>query len=763
MPDYCAEHVPVHKSFTDEESLKLLLAEVATRDTALQDLLDSASRIASERVAHLDSDSIQEEEGGDTFEEPGVQQTPPHPGLQRYQDFVSSFLSLFLQSESFHSCQGNGPPLEYDPSDPSDLMQALASRQSCPNVRLFRRAAINPNLLTSAIPDEDNPGYTENGVVINQLARLLDVAVLQFLSTVTEHADVHSIEWALDYMKNLLIALGTCMNSLNSFGWYGAPHIRIRKGTTVGGRKSVTYPLAPPVINPPPPRVVVVTPPMSPAISPDLPTTPDEPAAVAAAAREEKRDPVTGQISPQQPIHIRSLRGPEYVPGGEGGRGAEMQIPSLISSPRSLSPTSPSPSSPNPPPPPRKRKHTPASMPSSPLVLPRLPCISMGSIQEEDAQGEEEEGREVAVGRAQHHMMSSVAQMFTGSMESIPEFEKGGEEGEGEGPFAMDPVDDVEMDYFESIREELSPPIVPPPIVPPDRHTPPRDLVPFSPPQGGPWHPKEDAFPPPMFSPPGGHGARNTSSKTPPPPPVPKNIPEVDVELELETLLSGEGRISLLALLHAISKFPQNQEIWKAVGEKCFSLIQLCMDVGMPPQKDDPTLPRPSPSPTPQGSGQERRSRFSKQDNSAFNKLATEKPWQVHNRHVIKFSIDALIQCGVSSITGCTSDYSFCRLQQFHVAPPQGSSLHSRLIRNMRRIHAHSPAAFREALIAFSQPSTTSCRRMFRFLHVMLQYCMHGDVYYNHLLASVVVAVLSVVVDRLVQLDITEQSIQDVS
>lgn len=812
VPDYCPEHVPLHASFGDEQSLAPLLAEVDAKDTQLQDLFDSATaRLASERAVLEESKSVNEEEERDTFEESVVQCKLPPEDLRCFQDFVSSFLSMFLQSKFLKSSSG----ISYE-HDPTDLVRSLASNRSCPETPLFCRVAVDPKLLTAAVPDDDNPGFVESGVAVNQLARLLDVAVLQFLSTVNEHTNVHAILWALDYMKNLLSSLITSMNSLNSFGWYGAPHIRIRKGTAVGSRKTSAYLLQPPFFNPPP-RVVVGTPPLSPNRSPEHVVLPP------LERVEEKRDPVTGQkMSPTfSPGARRSPRlnarggsletsfpsgsrlvgqsgsGTELseraatVSGGEGsqqGRHGILKVPSLesaIPSPRSpkLSrPHSPShsPSSPNSPrfqhqvaaATERKRKVTPVPM----ISRPPTGGGSMGSIQEEDGEG--------------HLMLVTSRADSMGSIAEVQEEEDedGTKRGDHEKMFLMD---SVEKDYFKNMQEVVGPPV----HMSPSRHTPsPLELATRtethsaqsqvwggevlpaflgSPPSSGrsrsvspqvmgsppDFSPLASPLASPMRSPVRGRGLRSASLS--PPPPLPKNTPEVDVDMELKTLMNGEGRISLLALLRAIANFPQSDEIWtEEVGERCFSLIQLCMDIGMPPQTDDA-------SPKQATSGSERRKRFFKQDNKAFNKLVldAEKPWKVHSKYTIKFAVEALIQCGTCSIVGCATDSTFCRLKQFHLAPSHGTAAYNRLIRSLRRIHLHSPAVFRQALIEFSQPSKSSCRRLFQFLHMVLQYCMHGggEVCFNHLLASVVMSVMSVTVDRLVQLDITEPSIQDVS
>lgn len=389
----------------------------------------------------------------------------------------------------------------------------------------------------------------------------------------------------------------------------------------------------------------------------------------------------------------------------------------------------------------------------------------MGSIQEEEDMEEEEVG-----GDNLHRML------MTGSMGSIPEQREEEEEGEGQrkGVEAMFSMESVEKDYFKSMQDEVGPPVVQPPeLMSPLHHmsSPTRSPLVWGSRSPSPRvvssSPEFSPLSSPSHSPYVNRGRVPRSASLSPPPPLappPKNTPKVDVDLELQTLMNGEGRISLLALLHAIANFPQSEEVWtEEVGERCFSLIQLCLDMMPPPQKDD-TLPKPAAV----VSGTERRKRFFKQDNKAFNKLSTEteKPWKVHSRQTIKFAANALIQCGTCGIIGCTIDT--CRLKQFHLAPPHGMTAHNRLTRSLRRIHLHSPATFRQALIEFSQPSMSSCRRVFKFLHVVLQYCMHGgggggEVCFNHLLASVIMAVMRVTVDRLVQLDITEPSIQEVS
>ncbi len=262
VPDYCEEHVPLHTCFSDEATLGALLVEVEAMDLKLQVEIEASRTTPSTlkrgagsngRESFEFSDSIDADEVKDKFgEEESAEVRPKRPpeNLRHYQDFVSSFVSVLLQSKFSGSTRDTG--ISYE-NDPNDIIRTMGSSRSCPDVHLFRRVAVDPELLAAVALDEDNPGFAENGVAVNQLARFLDVAVLQFLSTVNEHTDVRAIIWALDYMKNLISSLIASMNSLNSFGWYGAPHIRIRKGTAMG-RRSITYPMQPPNIFPPPPR-----------------------------------------------------------------------------------------------------------------------------------------------------------------------------------------------------------------------------------------------------------------------------------------------------------------------------------------------------------------------------------------------------------------------------------------------------------------------------------------------------------------------------
>lgn len=785
IPEYCEGHVAFHSSFSDERKFAALVREIESKDEELQDALEKP-RAATVTVEGPDESELSCSIGRDSFDTvttPKAQRTPDH--LSQYQEFVSLFVNLFLNSKFSYFTTGLDPR-----DDPSNIIQHLVSKRTCPDVVLFRRVAVNPHLVGAAMPDDDiNPGYAENSVAINQLARFMDVAVLQFLSSVSDKTEIHSIVWALDYMKNLLSSLISSMNTLNSFGWYGSPHIRIRKGTI----RSL-HPL-PPMFNTPPQVVVVGSPSRSPSISPE----------------RDFRDPVTGQRSPGQrsptpssspmtsPLvsHRRSgqsgmesdptspeqmMSGSAFHSGADGGLGRSNSYVSEASmgmavgmtgvsqrrqdsssrqgilkapfieimpnspprspksaphSPSSIHNTSPIISPPTRGPA-RKRKLTPTPpMPYASPNLPRSGTSSMESIQEEVLMELEDEQNQL-------QQQTPPIQTRTSTMNSIKE--EGGEEE----IFRMDSVGSVVG----------SPPIT---LTAPSPHLIPEEAMTLDSimEQISNSNPYEGNMSPgsPRHLPGGvGRGKRISSVS---PPPEPKDLPSVNLELELETLVNGEGRISLLALLHAISKFPQSKAIWtEEVEEKCFSLIQMCIDIGIPPQNKEETPP-----PLDRAlSAQERRKRFIHRNNVAFNKLE-EKPWKVHSDHVIEFCMFALIRCGTGGMIGCSNDTSFCRLRQFNIPSKTKSSVQSKLIHNLRRIYLLSPTIFRQALIKFAQPSNSSCHKVFQFLHIVLQYCTHAtqDIYFNNILASIVVSLLGIAVDRMVLLDITEPSIQDVS
>ena len=114
----------------------------------------------------------------------------------KYQEYVNSFISLFAQSKF---CVGRIG------SSDVEITESLFNHR-CPKKQMFRRVAINPSYIADENPENPERLVTSensNGVPINQLARMCDVAILKFLSTVNDKTDIRSIVWALDYLAEM--------------------------------------------------------------------------------------------------------------------------------------------------------------------------------------------------------------------------------------------------------------------------------------------------------------------------------------------------------------------------------------------------------------------------------------------------------------------------------------------------------------------------------------------------------------------------------
>ena len=505
---------------------------------------------------------------------------------------------------------------------------------------------MSPQQIANKFREGETPDL-HNGIPVIHLAKFLDIVVVDFLSSVTEHTSTAAVSWALNYLHALLSELRESMGLLSSPGWYGAPPLRSRKGTTTKRPSMVRAPiLVPPVV----------------------------------VVGSLELDPETGQPSPNPPSspHTRS---------GSFGR-------------RDSSPFSPS-----------------GSFSISPAPGG---CGLEGRVISPGSHTQNPLFTSESLSKLESHSSSPK----TSSRVSPPRTGRGDDiRGRGRSPHSLSPPplgsireDAVPETFSEQTRAEL-------PSSDQHRSPSPVDEV------------------------------RSKVVKSP-------EIPEVDKESELKTYMNGEGRISLIAILTSISNLPQSENLWTSeIGEKCFSLIQLCLDLGLPPKNQEATRSTPSTQ------AQNRRQRFKAQDNPAFTKHGTEKPSIVHAKSVVEASVNALIQCATSLMVGCVSEGSQCPLRYLRLDKTHSYlTFHTRLTRLLQRIADHSPSTFRRALANFSQPSNSSARKLFHFLHVILQYCSDGEMHgTNSLAVDVLVSVLRPTVDRLVELDITEESIQNVS
>lgn len=741
-----SDQIPLQKCFAELNYMSQLLAEVERKDHELSYVFQSAR-----------GEELTREEREDSSEKPS--EIPS--SVAAYQEFVDSFISLLLQSKFLGFAGGVEPQ-----QDPHNIIRNLVAHNQCPDFCLFKRIVVDPTLVASSLPEDENPAIYKN-IPVNQLARFCDIAVLKFLSTVNEHTSARSVIWALDYLQNLLNSLITSLNSMSSFGWYAAPSIRIKKGTILT-RRSVHGPP-----NPPLPPVVVH--------SPDHPShnfSMEYPPSVLDLIP----DPETGQRNPSpSPYHqspqpqrqsAATGKGPPSGSGSlpaehrhqggevaeEGGRqrrvSREDKVPFLTihrtNSPSERSPErSPSPS-----------QRGSGVSPASSLSGDSLPLPFQYAS--------------TSPGRRLSPAASPTLRLSPTSMGPIPEENKASED------LGMD---SAERDYFLDIIAEIGPPVPPrdylqpQPAAPPPagsprlsitdtRHTlgriqeedeelPPVELGRSSPvifgrgPSPG---LDDDLFSDTTSSQGAGEEETVRSKPLSLPPLELKDAPKFDEQKELDVLMNGEGRVSLIAILQAIANLPQSQDLWtENLCLKCFSLIQLCMNLGLT-QADEPNEAL---------SAQDRRKQFQKRQNVAFQKLGSEKPFKVHSRFIVEYSVKALIHCASNMIIGCTDDNGFCRLSYKHL-PNQNRIIYDKLIRNLRRLHLHSSPCFRQALIRFA--SVSSCQKLFHFLHVVLQYCLQGEhLRLDSLMVAIVASVLRTAVDRLVELDIRERAIQNVS
>ncbi len=735
------------KCFKDTGEMGRLLDELQRMDIELSCRLEASARKSREKT---------DQEGRSKSKSP----SPVSAGLvsmESYQEFVSLFISLLVQSK-FVDISFTGA---LDPShDRQDIIPSLITSKACPTLEIFRRVCVNPTLVASELPDSSNAA-TFKDIPVNQLARFCDVAVLQFLSKVTEHTNVDAVVWALEYTYKLLNCLKSSLNNLSSFGWYRAPPNRYRKPTVL------TAPGGParPSIEFLPPRVVLH------AGSP--PTV--------KGYWEQPLDPDTSQPAVR---HRSSYSPPPIVVGGAAGDASSVSLPIVSVSDtgydsthttqdhaadssldNKLRPSQISSGSRSPAVSPGRTRRS-----SAPLQHPTLEALADGGfdnksqlswdwssgsnvampvqwagqssrsrshspdVQDSDSlEGVDDDTvQRLSVADQEHDRLSSAV---APSLDSILEEEEEEEEDDGDDRPAEDthpsPISDKPLSPTRLSTERES-------TVSPDGGRPQRLSTPSDERSSD-----EEVHRKPLDLNSAGDSERDF-------------LLEVNICEELETFMNAEGRISLIALLSAIGNLPQAQEIWtENLCHSCLLLIQFCMNLGLSQAETDDRA-----SSERDNSASAKRKKFQQKDNEAFVSHGAEKPHKVHSRILVDYSVNALIHCATSMFIGCTT-WDQCRLTYRNLP---GHNLliqcHHKLIHYLRRLH-HFHADFRHALTKFA--STAPCRKVLQFLHVILQYCMHARDQVDSLFVSLVTSVLRIVVDRLGDLDLAECSIQNVS
>ena len=239
-----------------------------------------------------------------------------------------------------------------------------------------------------------------------------------------------------------------------------------------------------------------------------------------------------------------------------------------------------------------------------------------------------------------------------------------------------------------------------------------------------------------------------------------QTVPDLDVKAELSRFVNAEGRISLVAILQAIARLPQSDDMWtRQFGMQCFQLIQHCMDLGL-------TQTAKSNESSSSSSSSQKRRRYQKQENTAFfgrnsGGSSKELPCQQYSKVIVHYAVHALVQCATNLLVGCSHDiHQTCWLSYKRVGT-QNNLIHPRLLRQLNRIHCHSPGEFQRAMVHVA--SSAPLHRLLHFLHVVLEYCQPvSPDNIDPLLLSIVASILRTLVDRLGQMDLSKPSLQEV-
>ena len=158
------------ESFTNRQAFDIILQDINKLDSEFSDLLEDTPNAFSDSAPSSFS------------------------SLSRYQEYVDAFVSLFAQSK-FDASRSR--------VNENEVTESLYANR-CPKKKIFRRLAINPFYLAEDNPESPERVLLDYGSVLKaQLARMCDVSILKFLSTVTDKTNIHSVLWALDYLAEM--------------------------------------------------------------------------------------------------------------------------------------------------------------------------------------------------------------------------------------------------------------------------------------------------------------------------------------------------------------------------------------------------------------------------------------------------------------------------------------------------------------------------------------------------------------------------------
>ena len=253
---------------------------------------------------------------------------------------------------------------------------------------------------------------------------------------------------------------------------------------------------------------------------------------------------------------------------------------------------------------------------------------------------------------------------------------------------------------------------------------------------------------------------------------------EVDlVEYELHSGISCEGRIGLIAILNAIAKLPVKttsivsderssrvhnaSSLWnKTVCERVFKLIQKCMNSSMftePESEVDDAGDEAG------SSASYKRRAYRLCRTKPKRNVQQKSPLASYCGHVMHFAFQALVQCAL--FIRCSAK-SFCLKQPDRygdLTSEMHEKLSSELHEKLSKICAHSATAFKKYLQNFVKDQPVE--KVLVFLHATLGFCMAADDddqlghRYEHKV-KIVVSVLKNLIEKIMELDLTESSIK---
>jgi len=236
------------------------------------------------------------------------------------------------------------------------------------------------------------------------------------------------------------------------------------------------------------------------------------------------------------------------------------------------------------------------------------------------------------------------------------------------------------------------------------------------------------------------------------------------VELELQSGVNREGRIGLIAILHAIAKLPvkisgnvlyDDNTVWNmSICDKVFRLIQKCLNSCNHSESDDSRSASAATASTKRRAYQQHRQNLRPNTQQ-------KSPLLIYSSHVLQRAFSALIQCGLYIRCVAQSNIGEC----YRRAYKEHSELSNELRNKLRTIFTAAGNASKQYVKNFIKKE--SVEKVLLFLHSVLNFCKSpqldetlGD--WFEVKVKLVVFSLKDLVDKIVCLDMAESAIKKV-